>query len=274
MFDNDYAPSTIFGYLSSLPAFYRTLGITVSLSRMECPSLALLLRGIRRKTQVASSPKLPFTPEILLKFRSCLDFNSNLHCALWACLMVGFWGFLRSDNLVPKTGSLFDTSHAILRENILFIPQGASIKITRSKTNQFGERDVFVAIPRIKGSSLCPIRALKTLFRCVHTGPASFAFAYSKSKFLTYNSFRKNLLSLCSMVGIDPSSYGTHSCRRGGASFAAACLVDPRTIQLHGDWASSCFLHYIALDPSQKILAMSKMALGIKDSDLVRSFGP
>jgi hypothetical protein len=33
-------------------------------------------------------------------------------------------------------------------------------------------------------------------------------------------------------------------------------------------------LHYISLDPHQKIQAISKMAQGVCNPDLVRSFGP
>jgi hypothetical protein len=36
-----YAISTIFAYLAGIPSFYATLGISVSLSRLECPLLYL-----------------------------------------------------------------------------------------------------------------------------------------------------------------------------------------------------------------------------------------
>jgi hypothetical protein len=121
MFDAKYSPGTIQSYLAALPSFYATLGIKVSISRMECPSLSLLLRGVRRTTSHTSKPKLPFTPSILLRFREHLKDGSNRHRAIWACLLVGFWGFLRSDNLVPKSSSLFDTSHALLKGDISFM---------------------------------------------------------------------------------------------------------------------------------------------------------
>jgi hypothetical protein len=274
MFDKNYAVGTIHGYVHALPSYYATLGIAVSVSRLECPSLALLFRGIRRKTQRSSEQKLPFTPAILIRFKDCLNFNSSYDIAIWATLLIGFWGFLRSDNLVPKGSELFDTSHAVLVSDFNFFGNGCEIKLRRSKTNQFGERHHFVFIPRIKSSRLCPVCALKTLFRRVSPSSARFAFSFSSDQHLTYRGLLKKIRVLCASIGLDPASYGTHSCRIGGASWAAANTVEMFAIKEHGGWASSCFLHYISLNRDQKLSAMSCMARGVLDPNLVRLFGP
>ena len=52
-------------------------------------------------------------------------------------------------------------------------------------------------------------------------------------------------------IGIkDPESYGSHSCRRGGATAAAAAGIEERLIKRHGNWKSNSVRLYI--DESMK----------------------
>ena len=46
-------------------------------------------------------------------------------------------------------------------------------------------------------------------------------------------------------IGVDPTMYGSHSCRRGGATAAAAAGVAQRLLMRHGRWKSNCVQLYI-----------------------------
>lgn len=261
-----YAVSTIFNYISALPSFYAGLGLSVSLSGLECPSLALLKRGIRRLATPSRGPKTGLTPQILLQFRAHLNLTRPFDLALWACLLVGFFSFLRASNLVPKTASDGDGLLFLRRCDCVFEEDGVCLHIRRAKTNQFGSRKVVIPIPRIPSSDLCPVLALKTLFQVVRVLPNLPAFSYRAFRWLSYSDLLKGIKSLVELAGLDPKDFGTHSLRRGGATYAASCGVPAYYIKLQGDWASDCYTRYIALSPEAKMLAPFRMRDGVLGS--------
>ena len=58
----------------------------------------------------------------------------------------------------------------------------------------------------------------------------------------------------CTKLGLNPKLYGSHSCRRGGATAAARAGVAERLIQRHGRWKSLCVRLYIVDDLFQRLL--------------------
>ena len=60
----------------------------------------------------------------------------------------------------------------------------------------------------------------------------------SKDKLISYSTFRDHLSKSLLSVVRDPSVYGTHSFRSGGASAAANSGVGDRVFQRHGRWKS------------------------------------
>ena len=60
----------------------------------------------------------------------------------------------------------------------------------------------------------------------------------SKDKPISYSTFRDHLSKSLRSVVPDPSVYGTHSFRSGGASTAANSGVGDRVFQRHGRWKS------------------------------------
>ena len=47
--------------------------------------------------------KAPLTPSILFQFHAHLNLRDSAHLALWCALLVGFFTFFRTANLVPQT---------------------------------------------------------------------------------------------------------------------------------------------------------------------------
>ena len=60
----------------------------------------------------------------------------------------------------------------------------------------------------------------------------------SKDKPISYSTFRDHLSKSLRSIVPDPSVYGTHSFRSGGASMAANSGVGDRVYQRHGRWKS------------------------------------
>ena len=61
-------------------------------------------------------------------------------------------------------------------------------------------------------------------------------------------------------LGIDSSGYGSHSCRRGGATVAVAANVDLHLVKRHGNWKSDAVYLYI-VDSAEAQMSVSEAIL-------------
>jgi integrase len=266
LFSRRYAVSTIFSYLAALPSFYAALGLSVSVSRLECPTLFLLRQGLRRLAPPSRGPRKGLSISKLRNFRKSLDLSDRRVLALWAAITVGFFSFLRASNLVPKLARSCDGILYLRRSDVKFSDGCAILKVRRSKTNQFGERKVRIPIPEIPGDEICPVFALRSLFRLVKCIPSLPAFSYGSFQWIHYADLLAGVKQVASVSGLDPSRFGTHSLRRGGATFAAECGVPAYYIKLQGDWSSDCYTRYIALSVEQRMTAPFLMKKGVRGS--------
>ena len=96
--------------------------------------------------------KAPLTPAILLQFYHHLNVRDSAHLAVWCALLVGFFSFFRTANLVPQSFDKFSSHHTLSRGSITFATSGALLTVTRTKTRQAGDAALVVPVPRIPGS--------------------------------------------------------------------------------------------------------------------------
>ena len=118
-----------------------------------------LLRGCRRVMGNTSKPKLPITVELLKKMFSFLNLTLHVDLTFWAVCLVGFFSFLRKSNLLSNSSKAQGVS-MLTRGDVSFLPAGVLLRISHSKTVQFGERNLEIPIPHIPNSPLCPSSAL------------------------------------------------------------------------------------------------------------------
>lgn len=212
-----------------------------------------ILKGARRVFGISTKSKLPITPLLLAKIHSVLNFSQSQDITFWAACLVAFFSFFRKSNLFPPSALLFDQNKHLARDNVSFCSSGALIKVSWSKTIQFGQRTLQIPLPHIPNSKFCPCCTLK-LSLLLHNPPTSTpcsAFLYRQGqqlKLLSYNLFLSKLKNCLRQVGVNPLAYSGHSFRRGGASFALECGLAPELIKSQGDWASNAYQLYI--DPS------------------------
>ena len=84
----------------------------------------------------------------------------------------------------------------------------------------------------------------------------------SKDKPISYSTFRAHLSKSLRCVVPDPSVYGTHSFRSGGASTAANSGVGDRVFQRHGRWKSvSAKDGYVKDDIASRISVSKSLGL-------------
>ncbi len=130
-----------------------------------------VLRGIKREKGNSVTKKLPITPSILLQIKELLQMQSVTDANFWAACLVAFFGLLRKTNLLPVSAISFVPSKNLARSHFSLHSWGLAVKILFSKTNQFQERELEIALPSIPGHPLCPVTAVLHAFSLSQAAP-------------------------------------------------------------------------------------------------------
>ena len=176
-----------------------------------------------------------------------------------------FFGLFRKSHLLPVSGKLFDLNTQFSMSSFLFYSSGALIKVKWSKTIQLRDRVVFIHLPSIPGSYLCPVRAMLHAMSFPQSSPSDqHAFTYFHppshcSTVFTYRSFLFKLDLGLSSLGFTTSDYAGHSFRRGGASHAVLSSVPIEFIKMLGDWKSDSVLLYLTVPLQFRIQSSNMM---------------
>lgn len=151
--------------------------------------------------------------------------------------------------------------------NVTFKPDHIVLRIAQSKTDQTRQGNEVVLAKT--GSLICPCTALlnyinranisltsnEKLFRNIYLTKGTerlleTPLTYSRTRFL----FRETFLR----AGLNPSNFGTHSLRSGGATTAANKGVTFEEIKRHGRWRSNKTVdRYVSYSLSKR-LSVSK----------------
>ena len=205
----------------------------------DAPQLRSLLRGIKRLHGCPADSRLPITPTLLRSFCQFLNLSYPDHLTLWGAMIVAFFGFLRSNELL-----------ALTRNDISRTGEGYDVKIRLSKTDPF-RAGVTICLRPTGDSSLCPVAALDHLLMQVPPGPTQPILQLQGGSKLSRSKLNSLIRDLASRCGIPPERYSTHSFRIGAASTAAAAGIPEWKIQALGRWTSGCYMRYVRLPASE-----------------------
>jgi len=227
--------------------------------------LSSVLKGIRRTYGVPPRSRLPMTLDILRSIRSRLNLSNSLHASFWAICLVSFFGLFRKSHLLPVSHNKFDGHKQFTRLDFTPTSYGFLVTVRWSKTIQLGERHVYIPLVAIPQSILCPVRAINQAFFLTPQALSSHqAFCFKSPtrtvSVFTYKRFMELLHIFISEIGLSPRDYGTHSFRRGGASFALDSGIPLDTIALMGDWKSDAMYLYLHMPLSQRLSAQRTIA--------------
>ena len=256
-------PQSVCVYLNYVGLLHKQLGFPNPLH--DNWAVSAVVKGIRRVFGVPYKPRLPMTTSILAKIYSRLNLSLSRHASFWAICLVSFFGLFRKQHLLPESQSQFDPTKQFTRADIRRTTYGYLLKVRWSKTIQLGQRTVDVPLIAIPGSVLCPVRAVTHAFLLAPlAGPLSQAFCFQTNSFqvscFTYRIFMGMLKEFIKEIGLAPNDYGTHSFRRGGASFALEAGVSLESISILGDWKSDAMYLYLQVPLSQRLSAQRCMA--------------
>ena len=197
-------------------------------------------QGAKRLLGRQSIPKEPISPDILHSMVKHFGQNSNLYDKRTVAMCVtAYSGFLRFSELVNLKCS-----------DIEFHDEYMTLFIEKSKTDQIREgRRIFIAK---LDSIACPVQILKDYMSLANLENSDSGFLFRQLSFckktqnykirkvgkLSYTRVRELLLEKLVFLGLDPTVFGLHSLRSGGASAAANAGISDRLFKKHGRWKS------------------------------------
>lgn len=204
----------------------------------------LLGRPVKRRT--------PVHPTLLMSIWLHLNMDTLLDSMFWAAALLMFYGLLRKSNLFPDTVRQFDHKKQFVRSDFVAKPDGSIVvNVKYSKTNQFNKRPFNLKLLQFH-HVLSPTAALHHAFKQSLLPAVSPAFVMSlRGEPMTGRVFNDKFKKVVESVGLDNSTFSSHSFRRGGACWALQCGVPGEIVQQLGDWQSDCYKQYLDQLPQQ-----------------------
>ena len=213
-----------------------------------------------------SNKKQPVSVDILRKIvHKYANAKSDLmNVRLATMCIIAFSGFLR-----------FQEISNLRYCDIVFANEYVKLFIESSKTDVH-RQGAWVFIARMN-SELCPVSLLERYLSMAGFSTYSECFIFRgvtrnkdpskrKLKFknvpLSYTTARVLILQAFQDVGMDPSLFGTHSLRAGGATAAANNKIPDRLFKKHGRWCSDRSKdRYVHESIQQKLLVSRNLGL-------------
>ena len=230
-------PSTIKVYLAAVRNLHIQHGFPSPVEHSIL--LPRLLRGIKRVYTMDRRPRLPITPSLLLLFRRHLNTQWFDHTTLWAAMLVAFFAFLRSAELLALRVNDIQTIQP---------PNGSlpsyTITLQTSKTDPF-RKGCTLRIAPSGHPVLCPARALQAILHRHSTPSNNPLFTLTSGQPLRRQTLNLAIKHLASMAGIQSASYSSHSFRISAATTAAHVGLPDSLIKTLGRWCSDAYQSYI-----------------------------
>lgn len=223
----------------------------------EYPVVKQLLDAAKRILARPPTRKKPLSTDQVRSLLTRLEGGSVADLQLAALLALGFFGFLRWDDL-----------HHLSVDSLNFGVSHVAIFLKKRKNDQFREGSwVFIAR---SSTPPCPVAVVEKFLRIGGHRNGSKLFRRVRStkqgvclrdQPMSYSRAKELLKKELKREGWDPSLFGIHSLRSGGASAAAALGVPDRLFQRHGGWRSEKARNNYVEESLDSLLLVSKSML-------------
>lgn len=230
------APSTIKNYLSGSKMWISEHG--GDLTGFSTFEYHQLTSGLNRRSQHVPIRAAPLTWDHIRTIASFLDATPNVPSSAKVCLLVGFYTFLRSGNLLSPTITSWGGAHTLLARDIWICDQGLHVSIRTTKTKKH-QSPLTTIIPWQDDPLVCPASAWHRYQEKIKPWILGPAFLTDNGLPLTPRHLVGFMrLALQDSKDIDPGRVSMHSLRRGAAQSAVAAGVDIDTVKHLGMWKS------------------------------------
>jgi site-specific recombinase XerD len=206
------------------------------------PTSSKLVRAakavIKRTAKPAGPGKLPLPPSFVVRMvksstGSLIDDRDNFLISLMMA------AFLRESEAADlEDADVWLEVHDGVEMLLVLIAKG--------KTDQGRNGHTIVVGAATAMPEACPI-ALYKRWKARRNPGAKYLFHQTGStKKLSHKTPNGIMKKLLVRINIDPKPYGSHSCRKGGCTAAAARGINIRVLMRHGRWKSDAIFAYIS----------------------------
>lgn len=258
--DRDIRPTTAANYLGHVQGFHaKRCGVKLC-GGLKLSRLPAMLKGLRRLLpQAGRAIRRGIAPQTLkLAMDIVLDPKDPLHANIRAALAVALQGLLRSAEysrdaskkqslakIMEKLPSREDVSVLDWEKLVLMVCPCKNMHHLSGKTvplvigaggsyvDSVAEVRNLLQVDKVRDSAAQPLYQVP-LFRDPSTGLP-----------LSGDYLREVIRDLMIAVGEDPTEFGTHSLRIGGATALFAGGATPTVIRTMGRWSSDCYRLYV-----------------------------
>ena len=160
---------------------------------------------------------------------------------------LGFFGFLRLSNLVPRSITTFSYLKHVCKGDIFFQQKEAIVLLKWTKTMQSNNKAKLLKIP-VLDNQFCPVKAIKDCLKLVpgdNNSPLLQIRSGQTWMPMTDSRVRNHLKNVLMLLQMPPDFITFHTFRRSGASLAFNHNVPLQDIQRHGTWTSDCVWRYV-----------------------------
>ena len=193
-----------------------------------------VVEAARRILARPAERKEPLSSALVRKVISRLEKGNLGDLQLAALFSLGFFGFLRWDDL-----------RHLSVDSFYFADSHVAIFLKKRKNDQFRDGS-WVFIARCS-TPPCPVKIIEKFLRIADHSKGSPLFrrvlhtkrgVRLRKEAMSYSRAKELIRKELGKEGLDPTKFGIHSLRSGGASAAAALGVPDRLFQRHGGWRS------------------------------------
>lgn len=221
-------------------------------------SVKLTLTALRRLLGDAPNRKDELLPSDLLKMLSHVNKDNFYEWSAWIGIVFLYRTMLRKGHLFPGESN----SNLLSRADVQFTPYGLLLKVQKSKTIQFRQRQVEIPVC-YGGGVFCVVKLLKDYFQLYPTVPTAPILSSFSEGTLTCVNYPQ-ALSMLKRWGLNAGlqkRIGMHSLRRGAATLMSLGGFALEDIKDRGDWRSSTVLQYLSYPLPQKLSIEKKIVL-------------
>ena len=198
------------------------------------------MRGARRALGDCPKQAAPILPHHLLAIGEQLK-DSPGHNAFKAALLLAFRAMLRKQQVTVSDANL-------KREDVTIFEWGMLVRIKKSKTIQFRQRELLIPVSRVDDKRLCAVEWIELHIKSAPAPPGAPLVLLPGPggwEGMSYKDYQGTLKLMCARAGLNPEDFSSHSLRRGGCTYLGMLGIPVADIKARGDWTSDCILQYL-----------------------------